>query len=257
MALRVIRVAQDPKSSASDLAMVLAADPGLSATLLRVVNSAAYRRTREITSVQEALVLLGFIQARNIAISSAITAHYRPDSLNALFRIDAFWRHSLAVAFRAAELAGRMRVDVPGAFTAGVLHNMGRLAMFFGDPAGMDQAVAEAMRRDAALDDVEEELLGIDHGEVGRLLAERWRLPLETREAIAGHHGRGGREPREGSLAALVAEADRYCVGLGLLPGYVVPGRAAAGADAAGLALLNQVGRLMQLVSGEPVGVRG
>ncbi len=148
VALRVMEVAQNPKSSASDLALVVSSDPGLSGRLLRVVNSAAYRRAREITSVQEALVTVGFVQARNMAISGAIAGAYAPDALNALFRIDTFWRHSIAVAFKAAELAGRgRRLDVPSAFTAGILHNMGRLAMFYADPAGLDQAVAVAMKQ--------------------------------------------------------------------------------------------------------------
>ncbi|HNM78362.1 MAG TPA: HDOD domain-containing protein, partial [Tepidiformaceae bacterium] len=146
VAIRVMEVAQDPKSSASDLALVVSSDPGLSGRLLRVVNSAAYRRSREITSVQEALVTLGFVQARNMAISGAIAGAYSPDALNALFRIEVFWRHSIAVAFKAAEFAGKSRrLDVPSAFTAGILHNMGRLAMYYADPAGLDQAIAEAM----------------------------------------------------------------------------------------------------------------
>src|SRR5690606_41794545 len=75
VALRVVEVAQDPGSSAADLATVVSADPGLSAAVLRAANSAAYRRLSEVTSVRQALVVLGFEQARNIAVSSAITRH--------------------------------------------------------------------------------------------------------------------------------------------------------------------------------------
>lgn len=248
IALKVLEVAQDVKSSAADLATVVSADPGLSATVLRVANSPAYRRSREVSSVREALVLLGFVQARNIAIGSAIAGNYRPDYLQALFRIDAFWRHSLAVAFRAGEIASRVDVDVPSAFTAGVVHNMGRLAMFHADPAGMDQTVAEAMRRDSSLEELEDELLGVDHTEVGRLLARRWRLPAEIRDAVSEHHS-----PHGGltTLGRIVAEADRYCVTHGLLPGYVVPGkRRHAGEDPELDQLLGQVDALMDLVSG-------
>src|SRR5512140_189647 len=168
VAMRVMQVAQDPKSSATDLAIVVSSDPGLSARILRIVNSAAYRRSREVTSVQEALVMLGFIQARNIAISGAIAGAYAPDALNALFRTEMFWRHSIAVAFKASELAGRSRrIDVPSAFTAGILHNMGRLAMFYADPAGLDQAVADAIARDVPIEVSEREMLGFDHTETG------------------------------------------------------------------------------------------
>ncbi len=250
VALRVIQVAQDPKSSASDLALVISADPGLSAAILRIVNSAAYRRAREVTSVQEALVVLGFVQARNVAISSAITSAYAPDSLNALFRISAFWRHSLAVAFRASELSSHLRnLDGPSAFTAGILHNMGRLAMFHADPAGLDQAVAVAIASGRDLEDVEWEMLGYDHAVLGAMLAEKWRLPAEIRDAIIGHHhGERG----AGTLAAVVAAADHFCTTNGVLPGYAVPSAEPGHKQHSPEMerLLRQVDTLMDLVTG-------
>lgn len=255
VALRVMQVAQDPKSSASDLALVVAADPGLSAHVLRVANSAAYRRARDVTSVQEALVVLGFVQARNIAISTAITTVYAMDALNALFRIDAFWRHSLAVAFRAGELARRTRrLDVPSAFTAGILHNMGRLAMFHADRAGVDQAIAEAVATGRSLEEVEREMLGYDHAELGGSLAQKWRLPLEISLAISQHHSGNGGEP---SLATAVAEADHYCVSQGILPGYMIPSPPGTTPTMSPemTRLMNQVDTLMELVRGDPAGV--
>lgn len=256
VALRVMQVAQDPKSSASDLAIVVSSDPGLSARILRIVNSAAYRRSREVTSVQEALVTLGFVQARNIAISGAIAGAYAPDALNALFRIETFWRHSIAVAFRASELAGKSRrLDVPSAFTAGILHNMGRLALFYADPAGLDQAVAEAIARDVPLEVTEREMLGFDHTEVGEKLAVRWKLPDEVRAAIRHHHNDGLNET---TISGVVSAGDRFCTSNGLLPGYIVPLEPGATHQPPDdfLRLAKQVDALMQLVVGTPVNVR-
>lgn len=255
VAIRVMEVAQDPKSSASDLAIVVSSDPGLSGRLLRVVNSAAYRRSREITSVQEALVTLGFVQARNMAISGAIAGAYSPDALNALFRIEVFWRHSIAVAFKAAEFAGKSRrLDVPSAFTAGILHNMGRLAMYYADPAGLDQAIAEAMARGVLLEDVESELLGADHAEVGGILARRWKLPADIQDAVARHHTAPGDEV---SLAGVVASASRFIAANGLLPGYIVPPEAGQEPVVSPefAQLSRQVDSLMELVKGTGVGV--
>ena len=256
VALRVMEVAQNPKSSASDLALVVSSDPGLSGRLLRVVNSAAYRRSREITSVQEALVTIGFVQARNMAISGAIAGAYAPDALNALFRIDTFWEHSIAVAFKAAEIAGKgRRVDVPSAFTAGILHNMGRLAVFYADPAGLDQAVATAIATGATIEQVEAVQLGFDHAEIGGRLAAKWRLPEPVREAIAPHHDDIDTDQ---TLAGCVAAADRYVCANGLLPGYIVP--VAPGETrqitAEFKTLMRQVDALMQLVKGSPAGVK-
>ncbi len=255
VALRVMEVAQNPKSSASDLALVVSSDPGLSGRLLRVVNSAAYRRAREITSVQEALVTLGFVQARNMAISGAIAGAYSPDALNALFRIEVFWRHSIAVAFKAAEIAGKTRrLDVPSAFTAGILHNMGRLAMFYADATALDQAIATCLARDEPLEALETELLGIDHAEVGGALAKRWNLPADIADAVARHHTC---PEDEVSLAGAVSAADKFVTANGLLPGYVVP--AVPGEEPIPspefLHLSRQVESLMELVKGSSRGV--
>lgn len=257
VALRVMQVAQDPKSSASDLAIVVSSDPGLSARILRIVNSAAYRRSREITSVQEALVMLGFVQARNIAISGAIAGAYAPDALNALFRIETFWRHSIAVAFKSSELAGRSRrLDVPSAFTAGILHNIGRLAMFYYDPAGLDQAVAQAIASEAPIEAMELELLGFNHTEIGDALAEKWKLPEDVRAAIHHHHDD---DLNDQTIAGVVHVADKFCTANGLLPGYIVPLDAGVVAQPPDefLRLAKQVDALMELVSGNPLNVRG
>lgn len=255
IALRVMQVAQNPKSSASDLALVVSADPGLSARILRIVNSAAYRRSREITAVQEALVMLGFVQARNVAISGAIGGAYAPDAANALFRIETFWRHSLAVAFKSSEIASQgHQVDGASAFTAGILHNMGRLAMFFADPAGLDQAVAECMATGQSIEQVERDVLGYDHSEIGAILATRWKLPASIIDAINHHHGE---DLAANSLAGVVSKADTFCVSNGLYPGYVIP--PAPGTTAAFppefTRLMKQVDSLMELVRGNPVGV--
>ena len=252
VALRVVEVAQDPRSSAADLATVVSADPGLSAAMLRAANSAAFRRLNEVRSVQQALVVLGFEQARNIAVSSAITSQYAPNPLDALFRIEVFWRHSIAVAFRASDLAARNdEREVATAFTAGILHNMGRLAMFYADPAGLDQAVAEAIRRHEPLEEVELELLGYGHCAVGAALAERWNLPVALREAIADHHA----NPAEGSVAACVAAADRYCVANGLFPGYLAAGYEQVAHDEEFTRLMERTDGLMRLITREQIGV--
>jgi HD-like signal output (HDOD) protein len=251
-ALRVVQVAQNSWSSAADLALVVSADPGLSATVLRMANSAAYARPMPVTSVQQALVLLGFNQARNIALGAAIAGAYPPDGAQALFRVDAFWRHSLAVGFRAAELATLERMtDAPSAFTAGVVHNMGRLAMFYADPTGVDQGVAEVLRGGESIEAVDRALLGYDHAALGGQLAERWGLPITIRTAVSCHHACDA-----AGLCSAVQRADRYLIQHGLLPGYLpLEGEDPAGStDAEFGRLVAQVDTLMALIRGEPAG---
>ncbi len=254
IALRVMEIAQDPNSSAKDIAPIVSADPALTAAMLRVANSAAYRRSRDVTSVQEALVVLGFVQARNIAMSTAITGAYAPSAANALFRIEAFWRHSIAVALQAGKLAAKTRnVEPASAFTAGILHNIGRLAMFYANPAGLDQTVAEVMRRGVTIEFAERVLMAYDHSQLGAVLADKWRLPVEIVDAIRTHHA----EPNgEVTIGSVVAEADRYCMAHGILPGYIIPGSAKVAPDAEFGRLRAEVEGLMEQVNGNPIGVR-
>ncbi len=256
VALRVIQVAQDPHSSASDLALVVSADPGLSARLLKISNSAAYRRSREVTSIQDALVVLGFVQARNVAVSTSITASFPPDSLNALFRVEVFWRHSLAVAFQAADIASRSRaVDPPSAFTAGILHDMGRLAMFYAQPASLDQAIAQVVAGMGTPEAIEAQELNYDHAELGGLLAERWGLPGEVCASIAQHHAIEGDSE---SLAGVVAMADRGCIDAGFLAGYTIPGPEGTLAEPpeSMARITQQVDALMELIENSSPGVK-
>lgn len=251
VALRVLQVAQNPRSSASDLAMVISSDPGLSARILRIVNSVAYRRSREVTSVQEGLVVLGFIQARNIAISSAITSAYAPGAVDARFRIQAFWRHAIAVAFKASELASTMRrIDGPSAFTTGIVHDMGRLAMFHANPGAMNRAVERVITEGITLEHAESETLDCDHALVGGELAERWKLPKDVVDAIARHHLVS---ENEDSLAGVIAQADRYCTNHGILPCYAIdedPAAEDATPEPAFIRLMVQVDALMEMVTG-------
>jgi putative nucleotidyltransferase with HDIG domain len=254
IAVRVMQVAHDPRSSAADLAIVVQADPGLSARVLRIANSAAYRRLVPITSIQHALVVLGFVEARNVAVSSALASAYAPSAPGALFRMDAFWRHSLAVAFQGSKLARAFQVDQASVFTAGILHDIGRLAMFYADPAGLDQTVAQAIAHDLPLEEAERELLGYDASELGGMLAEKWNLPADIRDAIAGATARA---VTPHSLAGVVGLADRWVRDHGILPGYVIPPPANAPARPDALVdLLVQVDGLMQLISGRPTPIR-
>lgn len=230
--------------------MVISSDPGLSARILRIVNSVAYRRSREVTSVQEGLVVLGFIQARNIAISSAITSAYAKGTAETPFQMEAFWRHAIAVAFKASELASSMRrIDSPSAFTTGIVHDMGRLAMFHANPEAMNHAVELVVERGITIEEAEAETLDCDHAVVGGELAERWKLPRDVIDAIARHHSVSDMEE---SLAGVIARSDRYCSSHGIMPCYFVEDDEPEDAtpEPPFVRLMAQVDSLMEMVTG-------
>lgn len=220
VAMRVVQLCNDPRSNAADLVTVVSADPGLTARMLRTANSPVYRRLTEVTSIQQAIVAMGFSQARNLALTGALATAYPPEPAGSAFRMSLFWRHSLAVAFRASDLVRRSRAGDPAsAFTAGVLNNIGRLVVYHHNRQALEEAVLAAHAEGVPLDDIEQRELGYDHAQAGGLLAIRWGLPGGICAAISRHH-----QGPPGSLANAVADADAFCTAHGIGPGYVISG---------------------------------
>src|ERR1043166_777929 len=177
---RIDRFADDDVSVGA-IGRLITTDPGLSAKLLRLANSAYFRSTRSIGSVDDALKMLGINMARNLVIGSVLTAAFK---VAPGMDIQQFWRYSLATACVARWLARPAQQDSELAFMVGLLHGIGQFAM----RAGMTQHM---MRIDAnihALDPrralVERETLGFDHAEVGAELARRWHFPDSIADGV-------------------------------------------------------------------------
>lgn len=249
VAARVVRLCNDPRASAADLVTVVSADPGLTARLLRAANSSVYRRLGDVTSIQRAVMLIGFTQARNIALTGALAATFAPESARSRFRLSLFWRHSLAVAFRASDLArGNRQPDPAAAFTAGLLGNVGRLVIYNRHRSALERAVRLARSANCPIEAIERDLLGYDHAEAGGLLATNWGLPGEIAAAIACHHA-----PEAGSLASFVADAEAFCARNGLLAGYDAEAASAdSPPDPEFSGLLSRVDTLMAAIATVP-----
>jgi len=123
--------------------------------------------------------------------------------------LPAFWRTAVASGIAAQTLALELGVDSGLAFTAGLLHDLGRLVLVARLPAAMGQALAWARLHDQPLQMAEQEVLGIDHAEAGALVARHWQLPPALVAAIGGHHGTApAANPDHQALCDLVQAAD-------------------------------------------------
>jgi two-component system cell cycle response regulator len=166
------------------------ADQALAALVLRVANSPLYGRGGSVASVEAALKHLGTAVVRRIAIGLA--AQHSAERGAALDR-PRYVEHYVASAAACRALARRLGGPSPDeAYAAGLLHSVGQA--FFASMSG--KKYAEVLRRSAAenrpLDEVEREMMTIDHGRAGALLAERWNLPAQVRDAILHHHAEPG-----------------------------------------------------------------
>lgn len=183
---------------AQRLGAVLARDPALTMTTLRLANSSFYGVSRQVATVSEAVCVLGLRNLRGLVTTAALASAF-PPRLGPHFDALAFWRHALTSATGARALALAIGADDEAAFTLGLLHDFGQLAMAMAFPA--QWAALEAERaatlvppgtdpHAAVLEELatERRHFGVDHAEVGAMLTARWQLAAWFVDAIRQHH---------------------------------------------------------------------
>jgi putative nucleotidyltransferase with HDIG domain len=213
--LRLSEVVSDPRTSAADVGRVIAEDPGLTARLLKLVNSAMYNFPSRIDTVSHAISIVGTAQLQDLALATSVIRLFA-SMPQGLVTMESFWRHSVACGVTARALAGRRREsNVERYFVAGLLHDIGRLIMYMQVPEQSRMAVTRSRDQRRPLFHLEQELLGFDHSHVGQALLDMWKLPPALREAVAHHHHpeRATRFPVE---AAVVHVSDLLANAMGL-----------------------------------------
>lgn len=212
---RLVQVIDHPLSSAADVGKVISEDPGLTARLLRLVNSPIYGFPSRIDTVTQAISIVGMTQLRDLAIGTSfirLFANVPPE----LADMDSFWRHGIACGLAARQLAAHRReANVERFFVAGLLHDIGRPILFTKASTEAAKAMRCARETRRPLFELEQEILGFHHGAVGAALLDRWRLPGMLVDAAAWHHAPrlASRFPTE---AAVVHIADVIANGLAL-----------------------------------------
>lgn len=217
IAAQVLQIAEGETFSAHELAQAISSDPALTARVLRVANSAYYGFPRRITTIRDAVVLLGFRQIRSTLLATSVMRSMPSyDGIDAF----AFWRHSVAVGLLAEFTAKIAGVPQGDAFTAGVLHNVGRLALDQARPAEFRRARILAADHHISVHDAERQVFGFTDAEVGGALALHWRFPEELASAIAQH----AEDVADGTpdLARIVARARGFAAANGLDDGVDV-----------------------------------
>ena len=189
----------------SVLARKVSHDQALMAKTLRLANSPLYGLQVKVTTLTQAITFLGFQATRNLIIAAAVTGCFTEGKC-AGFDFKGFWRHSIATAACAKVLARRMKFNQDYAFTAGLLHDIGRLVLVTSFPELYAQALALRQQRDCELIEAEREVLGIDHVAAGVALAGHWNFSDTMRLAIAHHHD--PEQPGAGFLATIVHVAN-------------------------------------------------
>lgn len=188
MLVQVHKVTSDESSSAQDLADIVLKDQALTTKILSIANSAYYGFYGKISTITQAIVVLGFASVKNIAFG--LIAY---NSLSKLIKeplLKNFWEHSLATGVCAELLAEKIGYQpTEEALVGGLIHDVGKLMMvqFYPDEYGEVERIMNE-QPDAYSHVVETSILGVNHCEVGRLLARKWGLPGPLQQVIADHH---------------------------------------------------------------------
>jgi HD-like signal output (HDOD) protein len=178
----LVRSFDNPAIATEDIARQLGADPALSAKLLRLANSAYYHVSRSIGTVEDAVLMLGFVTVRTLVISSGLVSGFKAvPGLN----LPQFWRYSLHSAVSARWIAKQTGDNQDLAFTIGMMHAIGQLVIHAAMPEQAMQLDKIAPPLDARRLDAERVSLGYDYAQVGAELARRWKFPPAFAEAIA------------------------------------------------------------------------
>lgn len=218
----------------SVLAKKVSHDQALTAKTLRLANSSLYGLQIKVTTIQQAITFLGFQTTRNLITAAAVTGCFAEQGCPG-FDHKNFWRHSIATAACAKVLARRLRFNQDYAFTAGLLHDIGRLVLVSSFPEQYAEAMAYRRTHDSYVLQAEHAVLGVDHVAAGVALAEHWQFSDTMKMAIAYHHDPDA--AGAGLLATLVHVADAIAHALDVArdPDELVPAVSSAAWTALGL----------------------
>jgi HD-like signal output (HDOD) protein len=181
-------VIANPFSSSDQIAQVINKSPSLTALLLRIVNSSFYGLSTRVDRVSLAVTLVGTRELTSLAMGISIMSLFRKIP-SRLISMHSFLAHSLACGIAARLLTAQKNLrQTEQMFTAGLLHDLGRLLLFIYFPEVSVALLAEARAAESCLYDEEMRRLGCHHASIGRYLLNQWRLPLSLENAVSFHH---------------------------------------------------------------------
>jgi HD-like signal output (HDOD) protein len=201
---QALAIPADSDDRIDSLVKVFKSDPGLTAELLRIANSAEFGMQRRIGGIQHAIVLLGPERVHALILTVVMGSYLRQFSK----RQDAHsvWAHSVAAAVIAETLAEVCRTDPRRAYAAGLMHEMGRLGLQFSVRERYLEISRMPFESIDAVNSLEKSIFGVTHCEAGAFLGRRWSFPEELCDCMNLHH-----EPASPGVSPLVSLTQLAC----------------------------------------------
>ena len=210
IAIEIIDMVENPKTSASALGRVVSKDQVLTAKVLKIANSPFYGFSRKIATIDFAIIVLGFDTLKEVVMSVSLISSLNK-KLTREFNSRQFWDHSIACGVVSRALARNHGYRVIGeVFIAGLLHDIGILIInqyFFNEY----KEIVKIMKQESTpLEETEKRVLGVTHCEIGSWLAEKWNFPGQLVDTIAFHH-HPEESDRYKEIVSIIHMADVLC----------------------------------------------
>lgn len=217
VAARVMQIVRDPEYQMNDLVAVVRTDPALTTRILKICNSSLFGLAREVSSVSEAVTIIGSRNLVKLVLVSCTGSYFRSLPANDYAEPALLWQQTMACSTACQLVAERIRYEFPtAAFTAGILHNIGRVALMqVVDPELLSEAARQLRDPSVSQVEVERRVFGVDHAAAAGIVTEAWGLPIELRRAVQNHHDELLFDSDD-RLTALLHTADELVMRLGI-----------------------------------------
>lgn len=211
VASQVLRVSADPDATAEDLRKVISMDQALTSQILKISNSAMFGMMREVTTLTQAIMTLGFSTIKSVVIASSAKNLYHRGTVGLQERL--IWEHALVSAIASRAFARSLRfARFEEAFIGGLLHDIGKSVMGVKFPERYASLLRTVYNEKGVCLDLELELFGFDHAMVGEALVTQWNLAPSLQAAVRWHHDPIHAAEEHRPLAAIVALANHLAL---------------------------------------------
>lgn len=234
---KILKLVEDPRSDVQAIANEILKDQGFTTKVLKLANSVIYGVSRQIKTVSQATTLLGFQAIKSMVFASSVGKVLTAELPGYALEREALWKQSQICAITARVIAKKIKFPQPEqAYTAGLLRDIGKVILDHYLKEQFQSIMDLVNEGNKSFIEVEEEILGFNHGQVGAKIAEKWNLPEDLVEAIAYHH-----QPEKAQLNSKLVAITHIADGLVMMMGISI------GADGLAYNFSNSAMELLKL----------